>query len=250
MIGFEIVGGLGNQMFQYAYIRTVAEKNNYKFSICTDNYIGTWVEFLLTETFPELLLNYNLPNNYINRISDEGFDYKEHLLNLQDNVKVTGFFQNYKYFKNSPVKDWFKIKFSEKEQYIANEFLRNYPPYEYTYVHFRGGDFYHTNSDNDCVRTEIEFYDRAKNYVDIKKFVCITDDPERAKIHTGINECICNTPRIDLFLLEQSKNLIIPYYTTFSWWGAYLSNAEKIITPINRGKRGCSAIETEGFTYI
>jgi hypothetical protein len=34
-------------------------------------------------------------------------------------------------------------------------------------------------------------------------------------------------------LLKSSKKIIIPTFSTFGWWGAWLSDAEIIITPKN-----------------
>jgi hypothetical protein len=237
MIGIEFRGQLGNQMYQYAYIRSVAERNNYDFST-----YGTSQNPELFNIFPDIK-KYNLPFQYRWHIQEIDYDLKSIFYDLMDNTKVDGFFQNYQYFENQPVKEWFQIKMSEEEKKQADDFIQKYDPSEYCYVHFRGNDFLNAMH----ITTPPEFYKKAKLMTNNKKYVCITDDIDNAKLYTGIDECYQYNIKTDLYLLTKSKNLIIPMWSSYSFWGGWLSDAECIIAPYNSDK---NYIMNNRFTYI
>ena len=54
MIGIQFRGRLGNYMYQYAYIRSVAERNNYEFTVYFDNNKDDFLNI-----FPHLNIQYN-----------------------------------------------------------------------------------------------------------------------------------------------------------------------------------------------
>ena len=220
MIGTHFRGRLGNNMFQYSYIRSVAERKGYDFSIYGDK-----TQF--KNIFPHLELkceNFNYKNRNLEEVN---YDLKQMFYNLEDDILTFGFFINHKYFEDSPVNDWFKIFLNDEENKLYNELIVKYNPNEYCYIHFRGTDF----MDIELYKTNKDFFNISQKLVNKTKFVVITDDIENAKKYINADDYITNNYKIDLKLLTSSKNLIIPSYTTFSWWGAWLSSADMILTP-------------------
>jgi hypothetical protein len=75
------------------------------------------------------------------------------------------------------------------------------------------------------------YYTEALKLLPEKRIVVVTDNIEAARNAIGIDcEYISNSPIEDLYLLTQADYLILSN-STFSWWGAWLSNAQIIIAP-------------------
>ena len=81
-----------------------------------------------------------------------------------------------------------------------------------------------------CVSNK-DFFERAKNQTKRKKYLVITDDIENAKININADAYFNPNFKIALKLMTLSKELIIPAWTSFGWWGAWLSESEKIWAP-------------------
>ena len=102
-------------------------------------------------------------------------------------------------------------------------------------LHVRGGDY------QDRWRLDKDYYTRAighlKNIIEIKSIVVFTDDRKFAEsilfdFHFSFFENDQNYPSyIEMFLMSHAKNLIIAN-SSFSWWAAYLNtNHINIIAP-------------------
>ena len=227
MIGTYFRGRLGNNMYQYAYIRSVAERKSYDFCILEPN-------DQFDKIFPHLKIYEkkclcNFITKYLNVC-----DFSDEFYNLNDNIFTSGFFQDYKYFKDSPVKEWFKIYLNESEQFLYDQILNKYNPKDYCYIYFRGTDF--NDIKNNSYHVTPEWYKNAKITVNCEKFIVITDDIETAKKNIVAEDYISTNYKTDLKLLISSKKLIIPVMSSFGWWGAWLSDAKIIIAPINDEK--------------
>lgn len=225
MVGTFFMGRLGNNMFQYAYIRSVAERKNYDFYICSNS--DEIYQF--NNIFPHLNIYDKVGNcNEHVELMDKT-NFLNSYYDLNDNMLTNGFFQNFKYFDGMPIRDWFKIYLNENEELKFNEILNRYNPNEYCYIHFRGTDFQLIEE----YYTSPEWFEEAKKLSGSDKFLVITDDIERAKNFINADDFISSNYKIDLKLLTSSKKIIIPTFSTFGWWGAWLSDAEIIITPKN-----------------
>ena len=221
MIGVVFKGRLGNNMYQYAYIRSVSERKNIDFCINNPN-----TEF--DSIFPHLKI-YDKNCNIYNREILRGGQFSEHFYDLNDNILADGFFQHHRYFENCKVKEWFKIHLNEQEQLSYEEIISKYEPSNYCYIYFRGTDF------NNIKQYYVppEWYKNAKDEIDGDKFIVITDDIETAKKFIDADDYISTNYKIDFNLLTSANKLIIPVMSSFGWWGAWLSDAITIITPKN-----------------
>lgn len=226
MITIELVGRLGNQMFQYAVCRTIAEKNNYKFFISKENSghnqnISNYFDLDMGEYDGS-----NILYTYREDTLKQQFD--ANIFNIPDNTIINGYFQTDKYFYNNKdiIKTWFKIEKNNKVNLILNQ----YPIDDYCYIHFRGTDYKEWDGGKRFL--PIKYFNDAikliKNYKNNIKFLIITDDIVSAKEYFSEYDVISNNMLDDFKLLYYSKYCIIPN-SSFSWWASWLSD-NKIIT--------------------
>ena len=239
-------GRLGNQMFQYAITRIIAEKNNYNFYIPKEkNGNGQNIsDYFNLETG---VIDGNIQRRYEEN-PDQNYD--PNLFNIFDFTLISGFFQTEKYFLGyeEKIKDWFKVKKTNE----IEELLNKYPINEYCYIHFRGGDY----KDMPNWSLPKKYYDDAMNEIGDFKFLVITDDIEFANnFFVGV-DIISNDIMTDFALLYYSKYCIIPN-SSFSWWAAWLSDKTKTIAPlgwINYNKQDGtfwpSDVKTSKFIYL
>ena len=221
MITVEFKGNIGNQLFQYAACRSLAETNSFDFHI-PKSFAGNEI----------LNLNCSLGNEMFNIINifyeNSAFKYEQNFYNISDNTILNGFFQSEKYFCKEKVKNWFKQPYNETAEYFLNQYKID----EYCYIHFRATDYITTP-----YWLPKSYYDNAKN--EIKninneiKFIIITDDVTYAKNYFPNDLIKKNDVIVDFYLLSHAK-YIITSNSSFSWWSVYLNDiCEKVIGPLN-----------------
>lgn len=229
MITIELIGRLGNQMFQYAVCRTVAEKNGYQFYIPVDkNNHGQNI----SDYFDIDMGSNN--GVIVNRFTEDHTrqQFNPQIFNIPDNTAIWGFYQTDKYFidNESNVRKWFNVEMDKVSQSV----ICKYPVDEYCYIHFRGTDY--KNWDSGTRFLPKKYFGDAINLVKNKnndiKFVVITDDIEGAKDYFQEYDIISNDMMTDFKLLYYSKYCIIPN-STFSWWAAWLSDKVITVAPNN-----------------
>ena len=103
-------------------------------------------------------------------------------------------------------------------------------------VHARRTD-YLTNSEYHCV-LESEYYEQAKRIIQEKienpKFILISDDMSFWKdsaLFTKEESVYLDESDIDTFYVMIHSKSFIMANSSYSWWGAYLSNANLVIAP-------------------
>lgn len=227
MITIDLIGRLGNQLFQYAVCRTVAEKNGYQFYIPKNkNDHGQNISDFFNL---EMGLDDGSPMRYLFAEDHTIQKYNPNILNISDYTKIWGFYQTDKYFINNEknVKEWFSIINDDK----TKDILEKYPVDEYCYIHFRGGDY--KDWEGGKYFLPKKYYDDSINYIkslnDNLKFLIITDDVELAKEFFDF-DIVSNDMMVDFKLIYNSKYCIIPN-STFSWWAAWLNTKEVTIAP-------------------
>jgi hypothetical protein len=254
MISFNNIGSLGrlgNQMFQYAAIRGIAEKKGYDWVIppplnpAPDNY-GLFDVFKMTNCTVD---NYGYGNN---TTSMPGFHYdKEYIRNLSDNSDIIGFFQTEKYFKH--IEDLIREDFTFKNEVLnpAKNFvnlIKEKTGSSPIFLHVRRGDInlvgrrgerwsYQAQPDHHPV-CEPEYYLRALEHFDPKRPIIVVSDViewckgqewlqgERfyfsdASLQTFDDGAAI--PDIDLAIMSLCDDAIIAN-SSLSWWGAWLIN--------------------------
>tara|TARA_B100000131_G_scaffold258434_1_gene253712 strand:+ start:641 stop:1489 length:849 start_codon:yes stop_codon:yes gene_type:complete len=258
MIGFNYLGRkgrIGNQIFQYATLRGIAEKHGYDWCVppqgssSVDDY-GTDCNYLMFETFK---LGSVKNTGFVegDTISESGFDFDKKLFDTcPDNVNLSGHFQTEKYFKH--------IEKSIREDFIfhddilnpCKEFIESIGSERVAFLHVRRGhpklkDAY-TNLTDCHPPCSIEYYKEAvsrlpdnipilvfSDYIEWCKEQSFFDD-DRFMLSESYEE-FSNGIRShfsDLCLMTLCTDAIIAN-SSFSWWGAWLIDNpdKKVIAP-------------------
>ena len=221
-------GGLGNQLYQYAFGKFLERNFNYNIIFNINYYSNTITsrKFLLKkilknfdyetvnirENFFQKLLNYRTEKLYKYLIKKK--------IQLLPNVLI-GYWQDL-YFANTLQDDDFKDNFF----YQNNLRLEK----EYYVLHFRGGDFY--TSDVHKV-LDLHYYKNAADFFHDKPIYCISDDTDKLDLLLKElklkNTYLLELDEFDAFKLIYNSQGGIASNSTFFWWAAYLSRKKNWI---------------------
>lgn len=238
MIVVDLIGRLGNQMFQYAFARNTAKtvKTRFIFNPIYTNELTVY--FKLDIVTRCLFSNFGIKLNRIllrrkknyKIISQNGWQSN---VQIENNVHYEGFFQSELFFEQNKQK--LRSYFSIKQRWI-DKFVRKYGNI-YTnnkvlVIHIRRTDYQDFGSEqlggkNLCL--PMTYYSNCLNRlgsVDDYAVICISDDIEFAKEHLTCKNSILfesNEAIIDFQLMLNADALIIAN-SSFAWWAAYLNN--------------------------
>jgi Glycosyl transferase family 11 len=223
-----IKGGLGNQLFQYAYGRKleIIDKKTVIFdtSFFTQNTKDIFRPFLLDK------FNIN-PEAKFSPVK------KNPILELVVKIfqKITGkypYYQSEKYFaeiKNQILTEFtLKTPLSTQAENIYNNIKLQSNPVS---LHIRRGDYVNNKHHPLC---DLEYYYHAEHYIKSKinnpLFFIFSDDIEWVRQNLKISNCVfVSNPNIteveELTLMSNCSHNIIAN-STFSWWGAYLNQKD------------------------
>lgn len=262
MIIVNLTGGLGNQMFQYAFGRTIAVRHNTILKLhFTNALFNTKRSFeldvfniLATIATQEDLKKFGIvQNQVINRVLyllDErygvqfnariitqkypyGFDPR--YLKIKDNSYIQGYWADERYFKeiDDVIRSEFtpKKKLDEKNQNILNHIQKS----NSVSIHVRRGD-YVTNKANARAFgfLGLDYYvgaiNKIKKSVSNPIFFVFSDDIPWCKANlSSLSEDIYYIDHNkgkdsykDMLLMSACKHNIIAN-STFSWWGKWLN---------------------------
>lgn len=253
----QIQGGLGNQMFQYAFMRALSLKYNFKAMLDISYfYIDKFSDpAIAVRKF--LLDNYNIQLGIadINVIRQYGFHipilnrvfetpncagkYLDFLQKERNGSKYfIGYFQTEKYFKEYRdviLKDFeLKIPLDAKNLQLLSQIKDT----NSVSIHIRRGDYLKLQHIYQICSPE--YYYEAINFISQRienpHFYIFSDDMDWVKNnlkiaypHTFVDINSENNCCFDLELMKNCKHNIIAN-STFSWWGAWLNeNSDKIV---------------------
>ena len=240
MIGFDYLGKagqLGNQMFQFAAIKGIAQNRGYDMCIPKHNQkhhdgIGNILTIELDNVFDIECQRSTIGSDIL---TEQRFDFDETLFNnCPDNVSLYGFFQTEKYFKH--IEDTIRRDFIFKKSIRddCKEIVEEVFDQDPIALHIRRGDFL-INSGNHH-NLSLDWYEKAlKKFDPDREVIIFSDDifwasvqelfkPDRFIISDG------NSSYHDMFMMTQCSDFIIAN-STFSWWGAWLANTGRVIAP-------------------
>ena len=182
MLGFNHfgkLGQLGNQMFQYAALRGIANKTGTNFIIpdhreIFDDGIGNKYTILLFDVFNLKNASYKGMLNTVHYVQESHFHFDEEMFDLskKENYSLYGFFQTEKYFKH--IEDSIRIDFSFKDE------IKNYcEPLRKQFkdpiaLHIRRGDFLINHKFHPPL--ELDYYEEALKEFDSNRDVIIFSD--------------------------------------------------------------------------
>jgi hypothetical protein len=232
MIGFNGLGRhgrLGNQMFQYAALRGIAAKHNYDWCIPPSNFRQPYYDHQLFELFNLKSLKYigYVPDNYPLIVETDFYFDSGLFSNCPDNINLGGFFQTEKYFKH--IKNSIKEDFTFKDNIInpCKKIINKFE--DCLSLHIRRNDYINIKE-----FLGIDYYTKALSYFNNKKVIVFSDDTkwcEKQELFQSNRFFISPfNNAIDLCLMTLCSGHIISN-SSFSWWGAWLSNSSTIISP-------------------
>jgi hypothetical protein len=251
----EIMGGLGNQLFQLFTLISYSLKAKKPFYIedkpitCGERKKYYWDTPLLQKL-----------KGFIKQPIKSSMIYQEPffhyapipiLIDQSQHVKLQGYFQSYKYFEEHKELIFRMINLKETQHYVKEKVAPYLPTTAFEKVvslHFRVGDYAQLQ---DChPLMPIEYYEKAlkklliDNETNWKKYWFILyfyEENDSAYVNEQINSLKQNEKfkemifmkvpsELDdweqMILMSLCKHHIIAN-STFSWWGAYFANGKK-----------------------
>jgi hypothetical protein len=237
MIGYNHLGRngrLGNQMFQYASLRGIASNLGYEFIIPNSDFDDEWNTHQLFEIFklPNLKNKGFVENKYV---QEKQYNFDQELFDqCPDNVSLLGYFQTEKYFIN--IEDSIKQDFEFQDEILKNSKEVMSEMENPISLHVRRTDYVQKSQDHPPCTMDY-YYEALSNFDKDRQVIIFSDDinwckkqdifkPDRFLIsETGSNA-------YDLCLMSLCSDYIIAN-SSFSWWGAWLSQNKnpKVIAP-------------------
>lgn len=267
----EILGGIGNQMFQFALARILADKNDSELLVDTNFYKETSRNLknfpryfsigifdlsykIATEKkkkpFNNPLLKYRIQRKlglkYPKIIKEKSFNFDPELLTMKAPIFLKGYFQSYKYFTGVENKIRQFYEFPDEKLDGRNEETRSRilakPSVS---VHIRRGDYVENRKTQEFHgNCSVEYYKKAINYllVSIKDFNLVFFSDDISWVQNQFKdlpyEKIFVTGNLnenswkDMYLMSLCDHNIIAN-SSFSWWAAWLNKnpEKKVVAP-------------------
>tara|TARA_B100000902_G_scaffold394806_1_gene451941 strand:- start:1705 stop:2583 length:879 start_codon:yes stop_codon:yes gene_type:complete len=249
-------GRLGNQLFQYAALKSLSLENNL-------NIVLPYLTNSFHHGQKSLLPEFNLDVKYMNRAllslllhkryyekEEYIYKYDENFFKIKDFTSIKGYFQNLKYFKRYKEQICMELtpkkKYIDSAQKIISEIKSKYPNHELVSLHIRLGDAKNNKGHADIlygsnmqildqssmfskyINKSIDFF-RSKNV----KFLIFfggsrdeNDDYDRDWVYRSFKSdqfivMSCENPLIDYSLISLCDHNILSHVSSFSWWAAY-----------------------------
>ena len=254
MIFIELMGGLGNQLFQIfcglAY--SIDNKIPFKINNNKPDKISPLDNISLRPTYwDNFLINLSkfTYNNNINLpvYREQAYFKYAKIPVINQDFKLFGYYQSYKYFENNYEKIIKLIELEERKQLILEKYSNYFSNKSPISLHFRIGDYVKNLAMHPVI--PIEYYIKSINYLKTKldnlernNYILVfgeLKDKEKIEEHIkrinvefpNLEILICDYNIIDyeqMLLMSLCEHNIIAN-SSFSWWGAYFNNSEKII---------------------
>jgi hypothetical protein len=247
MVITRLIGGLGNQCFQYALGRHLAEIHHSELKIDIS-------EFETYKLHAYSLSSYNIIENFatsediarLKHVREKHLHFDPEVLHLPDGIYLHGYWPSEKYFTS--IADIMhreltvKLHLSGRDNEIADQITSC----DSVSVHIRRGDYLpNTYSEQLLETSSLEYYLCSVEHIiaNVNKphIFVFTDDKAWARENFNLPYPITfvdhNGPdknHEDLRLMSLCKHNIIAN-STFSWWGAWLNNnPDKIVCAPNK----------------
>lgn len=243
MLQVELIGGLGNQLFQIANGYALAKEHNLKLVFSNDNYRAGWHT---RDDRPPIWDGYlKDKRDHFNVYSpdqlsaipwsifyENGFYYKP--INLSKDYpyhKVSGYFQSSQYFNKYKEEIRSLLQVPDNVLSIAKDILEQNSVTnvnDFIVAHVRRGDYlmhqavHHT--------TSVNYFNTARSYIENSrgnkhKVVWVSEDPQwvNDNLKTEGDVIISNSDFIiDFAILSMFPDIILSN-STFSWWATWLN---------------------------
>ena len=254
-ITVKLVGGLGNQLFQYAAARGAAARldcpvfvdiaplSNVNAGDTARAFALQWLvdQSQIVDSGPvtasgrwTAALRRRMPALAAGRgFQQQGFAYDPRFESLQTGAILSGYFQSWRYFANVQVQlreeilsriphtDWFG---ETSEQLDALE--------PWVAVHVRRGDYLKAGNSAYHGLLGLSYYSRALGQVrDVgEQIVLFSDEPEAARALLGplaagavVIDAPSQSHEAESIALMSKASALVTANSSFSWWGAWLA---------------------------
>ncbi len=257
------LGRLGNQLFQYAALKSLGLEKGYEVMIPNPS-TRTW------HGQECRLNNFNIKSSYFNQgdLNLIKYSYREpspeqfdnNFFNIPDNTNITGFFQSTKYFKNH--KDKLISELTPKKLLVdqAKEKIEKIKEdnkgYEIVSLHMRRGDNTDNTDPNQVVynnsyggkqlTSDSFYYKYFQNATSVfknkkVKFLVFTggkrwqssnvEDVQWCKDNFKGGDFLFsenNSPIEDFCLISSCDHHILSHISSFGWWAAYIDQKDNL----------------------
>jgi hypothetical protein len=231
---------LGNQLFQYAFLRTQAEK------LGTEFYCPKWIGDEIFDLCDQELREYDLikTKNEIKNFYAEGpgVSFRRKPVLINDNTNISGSFESEKCFNKVAVRQWYR--FNEEKFSSVREKYRDIDFSNTIAIHLRLGDKFHDELIKKLFYVpRKKYYHRALKLISKlnsiakggvlngkkninRTIVVFSDDIDLAKKYFAKFDNLIfiegNTDWEDFYLMSRCHDIVCSA-STFSWWAGYLN---------------------------
>ena len=260
MLILEFKGGIGNQMFQYAFYKSLIYYNrcvkcvitnkdkyrpfklnifpNVKFE-CIDNKVQDRIVYKLKrwKVLNKMIskLTSGLIEFYL--LEDEEKEFDERLYKVDD-VIISGYFQNERYFKmiKNQIRNSFSFPFGETK---LQDFITGLDENSVS-IHVRRGDYLNNTELYGEICT-LNYYYKAIDYIESKidaNYIILSDDIKWAKTKFDFLNSVKYVESkdfnryddwYDMCIMSNCHHNIIAN-SSFSWWGGWLNeHSDKMV---------------------
>ena len=233
------LGRLGNQMFQYASLRGLAQRHAYEYCLPPREVVATrdqnvvnsdvtMFECFKIPTAPKRVTNYR-------KIMEASFHRDEGLWErCPDNISLFGYFQSPKYFNHieKQIRESF-VFVDEILEPTKEAFEKNFGDTEVISIHVRRGDYLNHKHH---IKQSAEYYEKGLEFMPNDIPVMIFSDGldwcKEQEVFKGDRFIFAegNNTAVDLCLQSLCHYHIIGN-SSFSWWGSWLAKSKKTVAP-------------------
>ena len=261
-------GRLGNQMFQYATVRTLADQKGYRVHLTGANteicdYFNLAPGQVTSHLWRKLLARthrqrhsftpvYGSYKDCVNEKFDPSF------FDIEDGTRICGWFQSGDYFANNRenVLKWFTPRAHYEKRAAEIEAQWPVPVEKRCCLHVRTGDYLDLGWS-----LPTRYYEKALRQLPEDLFyIIVTDGPEYAEREFSFlprKQILCSKASVVDMLLMARCRYVITANSSFSYWGAWrnvLPNAVIIAPKYYLGWRAGDwtpdRIQVPGWNYI
>lgn len=254
MIIFFGDGRLGNQLFQYSFIKSIEDKEHTIITYCFDEILALFDSLpnliniqnksskFLIRKFALPLLNFLAQTKLITSYKIDTYIENKFIVPDMTYTKYNGllpviyiypcFVQSETFFKQSVIRN---LVIKETYVVMARKYLATIPNnYQKIFVHVRRGDYIHysilgkmgSTLPISYYRSRIQWYEEN---IDNPFFVFLTDDPEFVEycFENVHNKAISkNSMFVDFAIITLCEYGVMSN-SSFSWWAAYMMKSRK-----------------------
>ena len=246
MIYIEIMGGLGNQLFQIFCGIAYSLENKVPFKINTNKND-------LVSPVDNVSIRPTYWHNFLSNLSK--FTYQQHLIiptyneptfihnkipSINEDFKLHGYYQSYKYFDSQFTNICKMINLDTQKKEIYEKYNHYFNNKKVICIHFRIGDYIKNQATHPILNSD--YYIKSINCLNSQlqnffnyEILYFGEQADNTIIHSFIREINIifknkytiidyNIPDWEQLLIMSLCEHNIIANSTFSWWGAYFNN--------------------------